>query len=395
MANIIDILKQKKQIILQGAPGTGKTYTTAELAVAMIDGSASSNRVELMARYKSLIRDRRIFFTTFHQSMDYEEFIEGYKPDGEKFLVQNGIFKVACNAAESALLIKTKDNKKTLEEALEAFCNDILNDQNNQREDDYVLFRLKTIKKGTEFNVRVKNEKLQLRMGTKDKVWYYPNIKDYYQDKNYKKVWLNSYTPSILEYLYQNYNLVKYDDLQKIGCEETTESKDVILIIDEINRGNISKIFGELITLLEADKRAGALNEIELKLPYSGEYFSVPPNLYIIGTMNTADRTIGYIDYALRRRFAFITIKSEREKCSDIAKGLFDEVCKIVCKENMSSEFEADDLMIGHSYFMASDKAALEMKLEYEIKPLLLEYLKDGILIDKDNLKDTIKNLSV
>lgn len=110
--------------------------------------------------------------------------------------------------------------------------------------------------------------------------------------------------------------------------------------------------------------------------------------------MNTADRTIGYIDYALRRRFAFITVPADKSKVSPIAQKLFDDVQSIV-SENISNEFEADDLMIGHSYFIVKTQDELEMKLEYEIKPLLLEYLKDGILIDRDNIKDTIKSLSV
>ena len=285
---IINILKNKKQIILQGAPGTGKTYSSSEIAVKLIDGNALSDRAELMKRYKELVDKEQIFFTTFHQSMDYEEFVEGIKPktiNGNiTYELEDGIFKEACKSAE-----------------------------NNK----------------------------------------------------------------------------------------------VVLIIDEINRGNISKIFGELITLLEVDKRKGKENEIEVILPYSKEKFSVPDNLYIIGTMNTADRSIGYVDYALRRRFAFITIKSDKsaiEKyyndnnnsdCKDNAINLFEEIKDLIDK-NINKEFEADDIMIGHSYFMAQNFEELQNKFEYEIKPLLLEYLKDGILkLNKDkDLKDTINNLN-
>ena len=205
-----------------------------------------------------------------------------------------------------------------------------------------------------------------------------------------------SYTEPLLDYLKENYNL-----------SEPIENNEnpVVLIIDEINRGNIAKIFGELITLLEADKRKNADNEIEVQLPYSKEAFSVPQNLYIIGTMNTTDRSIGYIDYALRRRFAFITIKAEKEKienfyndknsdCKDNALKLFDNVEKII-KENLNEEFEFDDIMIGHSYFMAEKEEELKRKLEYEIKPLLLEYYKDGILKNDKELKYKIKELKV
>ena len=194
--------------------------------------------------------------------------------------------------------------------------------------------------------------------------------------------------------LKENYNL---SDLIE------NNENPVVLIIDEINRGNIAKIFGELITLLEADKRKNADNEIEVKLPYSKEIFSVPSNLYIIGTMNTTDRSIGYIDYALRRRFAFITIKADKEKienfyneknsdCKDKALKLFSDVEKII-ENNLNEEFEFDDIMIGHSYFMAEKEEELKRKLEYEIKPLLLEYYKDGILKNDKEVKDKIKEL--
>ena len=282
------VIKQKKQIILQGAPGTGKTYSSSEIAVKLIDGNAPSDRAELMKRYKELVNKKRIFFTTFHQSMDYEEFVEGIKPE------------------------TTSDNK--------------------------IIYKLK-------------------------------------------------------------------DGIFKEACK-SAENNKVVLIIDEINRGNISKIFGELITLLEVDKRKGKENEIEVILPYSKEKFSVPDNLYIIGTMNTADRSIGYIDYALRRRFAFISIKADKlaienyydninknSDCKDKAINLFDEIKNLIDK-NINEEFEANDIMIGHSYFMAQNFEELQNKLEYEIKPLLLEYFKDGILKSNKDLKYTINNLN-
>lgn len=285
---IINILKNKKQIILQGAPGTGKTYSSSEIAVKLIDENAPSDRAELMKRYKELVDKEQIFFTTFHQSMDYEEFVEGIKPE------------------------TTSDNK--------------------------IIYKLK-------------------------------------------------------------------DGIFKEACK-SAENNKVVLIIDEINRGNISKIFGELITLLETDKRKGKENEIEVILPYSKEKFSVPDNLYIIGTMNTADRSIGYIDYALRRRFAFISIKADKSAienyyninqnsdCKDKSINLFERIEKLI-KENINEEFEADDIMIGHSYFMAQNFEELQNKLEYEIKPLLLEYLKDGILKLNEGIKDYIKYLEL
>ena len=162
--------------------------------------------------------------------------------------------------------------------------------------------------------------------------------------------------------------------------------QNYVLIIDEINRGNVSRIFGELITLLEADKRLGGerLGEhpIKVTLPYSKESFGVPKNLYIIGTMNTTDRSVGNIDYAVRRRFAFATLESQRElvKEHSTEQGvrLFDAVRKFIDKRKAEMDF--DDLMVGHSYFFVDSDEQLELRWQYEIKPLLNEYIKDGLL---------------
>jgi 5-methylcytosine-specific restriction endonuclease McrBC GTP-binding regulatory subunit McrB len=163
-----------------------------------------------------------------------------------------------------------------------------------------------------------------------------------------------------------------------------------VLIIDEINRGNVSKIFGELITLLEADKRIDGKHPIKLTLPYSKKEFGVPSNLYIIGTMNTTDRSVGNIDYAVRRRFAFVTLKSDKDvvkqKSIPQALKLFDAVETFIKKNQIEMDFE--DLMVGHSYFIAKDETELKMKWEYEIIPLLREYYKDGLL-QKDVLTKT------
>ncbi len=176
-------------------------------------------------------------------------------------------------------------------------------------------------------------------------------------------------------------------DIKKDRVERTNNQiRPYLLIIDEINRGNISKIFGELITLLEADKRIGEENELTVTLPYSQETFGVPSNLYIIGTMNTADRSVGYIDYAIRRRFAFITLKADRNviesyytdnELKQKALAYFDQADALM---KVSSEYEKDDLMIGHSYFLAKSEEELQNKMVYEVRPLLLEYFNDGLL---------------
>ena len=166
--------------------------------------------------------------------------------------------------------------------------------------------------------------------------------------------------------------------LDKIGDEQnnTESGMNYVLIIDEINRGNVSKIFGELITLLEADKRIGGDHPIKVTLPYSKESLGVPSNLYIIGTMNTTDRSVGNIDYAVRRRFAFVTLKADRQilvsKYGEDSKQvqLFDDVYTFLNDDKKHPDMDIDDLMVGHSYFLANDDE-LKLKLEYEIIPLI------------------------
>ena len=186
----------------------------------------------------------------------------------------------------------------------------------------------------------------------------------------------------------------------KMMARKAKEDPDnkYVLIIDEINRGNISKILGELITLIEPDKRelvgddfqnkdlSSHQNTISVILPYSKEAFTVPSNLYIIGTMNTTDRSIGNIDYAIRRRFDFITLESDKTiveyKNKKKALILFNSVQKFI-ENNKETEFDIADLRIGHSYFLVDKKDTgdeLEQRWKYEILPLLRDYYKDGII---------------
>lgn len=279
MYNACRLIKSKKNIVLQGAPGTGKTYSTAVLALLALGEIVSvADRKKVMEHYKKDEAEGKIFFTTFHQSMDYEDFVEGMKP----------------------VAIRDNTNKPI----------------------------------GVEYKVE----------------------------------------PGIFK-----------------TAVDRAKEHPVVLIIDEINRGNVSKIFGELITLLEADKRVNkdGTSGLAVRLPYSKESFYVPDDLCIIGTMNTTDRSTGSIDYAVRRRFAFITLKSDRgvveayykgnEETKAKALSYFDEVKKFI-EDNKMSDVDFEDLMVGHSYFMADNAIELEDKMEYEVKPLLLEYYKDGLL---------------
>ena len=382
----VQLLENSGQIILQGAPGCGKTYITTELAVYLCDGSVPSTREQLKKRYKELQSEGRIYFTTFHQSLDYEEFVEGLKPDTDslndkdmRFVVKPGIFKRICMAASAT----TTSN---LKEAYNAFAEDVVNG------DDIYKINLPN---GSVFGVTINSKgNLSLYTGKDFKLngtLTYENIEKFFYgaDLGY---W-QCYFKGVIDVLTKNY---------KLTAENKDTNKPYVLIIDEINRANVSKVLGELITLLEKSKRLGGDDEFTVTLPYSGEKFGVPDNLYIIGTMNTADRSLGYIDYAVRRRFAFMTLESQSDVIRDYYHNegelmekeisLFTSVRDLI-KDNLNSDFDLKDIMIGHSYFLAKSGDEYKLNLEYKIRPLLEEYLRDGIIVDNGEMRTAIANI--
>lgn len=380
------LLENSGQIILQGAPGCGKTYITTELAVYLCDGEVPSTREELKKRYKELQKEGRVEFTTFHQSLDYEEFVEGLKPDTDslndkemRFVVKSGIFKRICQAASAT----TTSN---LKEAYNSFAEDVVN-----YDDIYKI----NMPNGSMFGVTINGKgNLSLYTGKDFKLngtLTYENIEKflYGADLGYWKC----YFKGIIDVLKKDY---------KLAAENKDANKPYVLVIDEINRANVSKVLGELITLLEKNKRLGEEDEFTVTLPYSGENFGVPDNLYIIGTMNTADRSLGYIDYAVRRRFAFMTIEAKSDVIREFYNGngelmkkellLFTSVSDLI-KDNLNPDFDLNDIMVGHSYFLAKSDDDFELNLEYKIRPLLEEYLRDGIIVDNGEIKASIANL--
>jgi 5-methylcytosine-specific restriction protein B len=387
----IEILKQKKQIILQGAPGTGKTYKTASIAVGICNPSFSdfADHQKVMEEYERLQDEGQIAFCTFHQSMDYEDFIEGLKPEVKgnavEYNVENGIFKTICERAQ------TKENAD-ITTCIDKYLQSIKGYENKKtiptlsgKSELYVWW--------TEGNDTISTRSVLSKSEKGDQ--YSPSplniekVKMQALGEGVENNWRH-YAQAVINAVKKEYNL-----------ENQVSDKPYVLIIDEINRGNVSKIFGELITLLEADKRSGGgAHHISLKLPYSKDDFSVPSNLYIIGTMNTTDRSTGTIDYAVRRRFAFVTLESRADVienwcnaqsvASDVKKAalaLFAQINGSGRKDSSSfiakhkaSDFELEDLKVGHSYFMAKDMASLKLKMRYEVVPLIKEYIKDGIL---------------
>lgn len=398
------LLEFKKNIILQGAPGTGKTYNTAALALSICGESVPESHDEVMQRYDELLRGGRIGFCTFHQSMDYEDFVEGIKPVTEgtsiKYEVKDGIFKKIADRAR----LNFEDSQKTPEqvksdtrtrEVFEGFCEEI---QSQLNENDFVDLYSKSKMKIRNITFRSDGSPLSIQLSktdggpTQSLTWEiilrdYNNFKEG-KIKSYEDVKPRYESKSVYHgnamYYFELYKKMK--DFEDKYAGNTNSSvvnlQNYVLIIDEINRGNVSRIFGELITLLEKDKRLGGEHPIKVTLPYSKESFGVPENLYIIGTMNTTDRSVGNIDYAVRRRFAFATLQSKRDlvvaNSTEKAAVLFDAVKLFIEKHKTEMDFE--DLMVGHSYFFAKDDDELALRWQYEILPLLNEYIKDDIL---------------
>lgn len=397
ISNTAKLLLSKHNIILQGAPGTGKTYNTAAIALKALgitDVDLTDHKA-VMKRYDSLLGDQ-IFFTTFHQSLDYEDFVEGLKPhvqtdtDGNSIGVtyepEDGIFKRACNAVQT-------DQSKDIVECIDDYLQKIKGYQ-NKREIPTVSGRSSLYVWWKEGNSTVSCRSTNSTSSRGEEYTPSPlnieKIKLQAQGKGVENNW-QQYAQAFIEAVKKEYH--------------ATANKPVVLIIDEINRGNVSKIFGELITLLESDKRLNGKHPIKVTLPYTKGEFGVPSNLYIIGTMNTTDRSTGTLDYALRRRFAFVTLKSQdsvikkyysdarNEELGKTAVALFEDIKKFIENpKHLCGDMSIDDLMVGHSYFMAESEDELHDKVEYEILPLINEYINDGILNVKNDEKKTAFN---
>lgn len=388
------LLLEKKNIILQGAPGTGKTYNTAAIALSALgitDVDLSDHKA-VMERYSSLL-DSQIFFTTFHQSLDYEDFVEGLKPRiltgadgnttiGVTYEPEDGIFKLACRAVQN-------DESKNIVECIDKYLQNIKEFKNRKL--------IPTITGRSELYVWWKdgNATLSTRSinSTSDKDEEYTP-----SPLNIEKIKLQAQGKGV-ENNWQQYAQAFIEAVKKEYKVDTV--KPVVLIIDEINRGNVSKIFGELITLLEADKRDNGIHPIKVTLPYTKTLFGVPSKLYIIGTMNTTDRSTGTLDYALRRRFAFVTLKSNEstiskfyddlgnEELKNVAVSLFNDIRRFIQDpKHRCGELGIDDLMVGHSYFMSKSREELASRIEFEVIPLINEYINDGLLNVKSSERD-------
>lgn len=381
--------------ILYGPPGTGKTYNTIAFAVAICDGEEKldENGLEIDEngnprikrgednfksahdRYEQLKKEGRIQFVTFHQSYGYEEFVEGIKPDIEPidgkdevvYRIQKGSFAKFCQMAQMV--------EYNFDTAYQALLSAISSASNNGQNP----YKLKTPDK-TKFGICVNaNKNLNVLTGSnfkKNGSLTKDNIKAFLDDDEDAPNYLQCYYKGVIKELEDKFGLKK----------ETSDEplKPHVFIIDEINRGNISKIFGELITLIEPTKRIGAKEGMKVRLPYSNNEFGVPENVYIIGTMNTADRSIALMDTALRRRFDFVEMMPR----PDILDGVVvDGVDVKVMLETINKRIEVlydREHTIGHAFFtklLDPENQNIEVLAEIfrnKVIPLLKEYFYEN-----------------
>lgn len=445
-----ELWKKRKNIILQGAPGTGKTYRIPELVVRLCEPEFDANnatRKELMSVYDRLKEEKRVMFTTFHQSMDYEDWLEGLRPvletDQVTYKIEPGIFKRLCTEAERPLSAKKDVNisdeaivwkvslSGTGDNPVRRDCmkNGYIRigwdgyGENITEETDWSIHNgegktilnafINTMKVGDIVMSCYSSRTIDaIGIVTGEYEWH-DNFEHYkrvrrvkwlVKDINEDIVKLNDDKTMTLGTVYR-LNAITLDKvkslLDKYEASKTLidNNKPYVIVIDEFNRGNVSKIFGELITLLEPDKRKGMRNAESVLLPYSKKEFYIPSNVFLVATMNTADRSLDTIDYAIRRRFAFITVKPQeidddnfnselfREVSSlfisnydEYAESGFDDTIKLLPAETLSEEYRPEDVWIGHSYFIMDGEYALQDRLLFEIIPLLEEYIRDGVL---------------
>ena len=353
--------------ILFGAPGTGKTYNTKRVAVEIINGEKSRTREEINVEYENLVNAKQIVFTTFHQSLSYEDFIEGIKPetsDGNvTYEVKDGIFKSLCKSATKTLANKKAHNfDEVWDKLIETVKDEIAKD--------------KLLKIGSwEYGLSTKDSLKYSSINSPSQYSFTitkQNILDTYQNKQARPSGaFQKDMKDIVEYMKDNLNLTDYIEEKEVFHSNVP----YVLIIDEINRGNVSAIFGELITLLEEDKRKGNDEQTKVILPYSNETFSVPNNVYVIGTMNTADRSVEALDTALRRRFSFVEMQPNP---SVLLNSEYQDVDLKQLLETINKRIEIlidKDHQIGHSYFIGIQNLDdLKLVFKDKIIPLLEEY---------------------
>ncbi len=358
--------------ILFGAAGTGKTFHSINHALSILENKPlevleQEDRTALKVRFDQYKEQGQIKFVTFHQSFSYEDFVEGIRAETNDvgkltYDVKPGVFKEICDIAFNQNLPHSN-----IDEVITNFCNEIAEQP----------LQLKT-KTGLTYQITYEGGKTLkcFLLESVNKGTYslsLDTIKKLLNGVRLETYGMPSYIKPIVSLL--------SDKIKFSEEKQDIEHNPYILIIDEINRGNISRIFGELITLIEDTKRQGAEEALSVTLPYSKEEFSVPSNVYIIGTMNSSDRSLTGLDIALRRRFTFIEMPPKPELLNEIeVKGVnIGELLKVI---NQRIEVLLDrDHCIGHANFMNLKKQPtlenLTLIFKQKIIPQLQEYFFD------------------
>lgn len=374
---LIELLTYKKQIILQGPPGTGKTRE-AKLIAKEILGLASTDNLKNNEQFKII---------QFHPSYTYEDFVRGIvATTNDEFLEYKTVNKILGDFARKANQTNLTGEVDDFERAWGQLVEDI-----NENKVKKIGTSNVTIEINSQGNIKFASP-----VATFEKTYeLYKFGKTDLKYETYQKI--------VLKYLKDTNG--KYQLKDYVAPTETQSDKPYVLIIDEINRANLSSVLGELIYALEY--RGQTVESIYSTLE-DGHSLVLPNNLYIIGTMNTADRSVGHIDYAIRRRFAFVDVLPQKLQDDNeiyFNTNDFNKVSLLFNETNVSKEFEIDAVQIGHSYFIVKKKDVMndekrdelfKMKMKYEVKPILLEYVRDGILIGEyegKKIKEYIKSL--
>ncbi|MEX2608833.1 MAG: AAA family ATPase [Gemmatimonadota bacterium] len=367
-----------EMIVFYGPPGTGKTYRAAREALRLIDGQIPEDPQEARARHNELVRQGRIFWVTFHPSYSYEDFVEGFRPQETErgeivYRVVDGPFKTASAACRTWVSVGDRLGGNDRYEVVAIDAGGVVLRSEVDRADAVSPYLEQYADFWTLNRLRAREiEPDQLSLAGP-------------RNEERQDVSRRTNLPTTLLTNSSHLRAV-YEALQ--AAEE--ETQDVVLVIDEINRADLSRVFGELITLIELDKREGGREESSVVLPYSRTTFSVPAGLSILATMNTADRSLSVFDLALRRRFRFVEVAPEPSLCPSDYGGI--PVAGILEEMNRRiTVLMSHDLRLGHSDFMeasleevrfragwdASDDGkarAMASIIRMKVLPLLQEY---------------------
>ncbi|MGB0525119.1 MAG: AAA family ATPase [Flammeovirgaceae bacterium] len=388
----IDILKHKKQIILQGPPGTGKTYLAKDLAEHLIYGEVSDMNQKHIQKQR-LQESEQFELIQFHPSYTYEDFVRGISTKSDEgqleYITENRLF---VNFAQRALEnLKNSSNEHSLQrrilykELLLAFAEyiqDCIDGDGKYPLKDTVVSLTAVEVDAFRYTGDHWAIKKHPRMKFDDLLEaFLAGIPDRQGIKNSPKLsgLAKQHASYFIRVLDAFREWLKTKEIEENKYKRKTEKeKSFILLIDEINRANLPSVLGELIYALEYRGE-----QVQSMYAFDGDHsLTIPENLYLIGTMNTADRSVGHIDYAIRRRFAFIDVlPNELAVPKGKARKLFLEVAKLFSEDYLAPDFKRKDVQIGHSYFFAKDDDELQLRLQSEIIPMLEEYMKDGILL--------------